>query len=215
MKVISIEFGQVTWIVDISMSPGRMYFPEALQKINTRYSFVRSPNLNEILSQEPNVVFEHGKFGDHVIKKFSVHTDGFLVNSQAGTDVTDRFLDDLMDWLKEEYEATELDINNSYRVYDSHLVVQLDVDLAPRMEFINFVSSQIEKQRESYGLTPLEYVASGFMLSADGTASNLAPASFTIERRAKQPFKNNLYYSTAPLRTNDHIKLLEDIEASI
>ena len=120
-----------------------------------------------------------------------------------------------MDWLKEEYEATELDINDSYRVYDSHLVVQLDFDLAPRMEFINFVSSQIEKQRESYGLTPLEYVASGFMLSADGTASNLAPVSFTIERRAKQPFKNNLYYSTAPLRTNDHIKLLEDIEASI
>ena len=215
MKVVSIEFGQVTWIVDISMPPGRMYFPESLQKINTRYGFVRGPDLNEMLSQEPNVVFEHGRFGDHVIKKFSIHTDGFLVNSEAGTDIADGFLDDLMDWIKEEFGAAKLDINDSFRIYDSHLVIQLEVDLASQMEFTNFVSSKIAKQRESYGLTPSEYMVSGFILSAEGNAPNLSPPSFTIERRRGQPFKNNLFLSNAPLRTGDHIKLLEDIEASI
>jgi len=215
MKLISIEFGQVTWIVDVSMSPGQLYLPEALQKIQARYGFVRAPNLDELLSQQPNVVFEHGKFGDHVIQKLSIHTDGFLANSQAGTDTTERFLDDLVSWSKEEFGAVELDINDSFKVYDSHLVVQLEVDLASQLKFANFVSSQIEKQRESYGLTPSEYVASGFILSADGTPTNLAPAPFTIERRRGQPFKNNLYITNAPLRTGDHIKLLEDIEASI
>ena len=215
MKVTSIEFGQVTWIVDVSMSPGRMYFPEALQKIQERYGFVKAPNINELLSPQPNTVFEHGKFGDHVIQKFSIHTDGFLANSQAGTDATEQFLDDLLNWSKEEFGAVELDINDSYRVYDSHLMAQLDINFMRQMKFTNFISSQIEKKRESYGLTPFEYVASGFVLSSDNFTSNLAPTSFTIERRAGQPFKNNLYLSKAPLRTNDHIKLLENIEASI
>jgi hypothetical protein len=168
-----------------------------------------------VLSPHPSFVFEHGKFGDHVIQKFSIHTDGFVTNSQAGTEVSEEFLNDLMDWSKKEFGFKEFNINDSFKDYDSHLIVQLDVNFAQHMEFTNFVSSQIEKQREDYKLTPSEYTASGFILSTDSTESRSTPASFTIERKKGQPFKNNLYLSTAPLRTGDHIKLLEDIEASI
>jgi hypothetical protein len=38
---------------------------------------------------------------------------------------------------------------------------------------------------------------------------------FLIERRAGEPYSKNRYFSSAPLRTIDHVRVLEQIEKSI
>ena len=90
MKLINIDFGQVTWLVDLSIPPGSVYLPEALEKIRERYKFVRCPEAADIINPDANIVFEHGKYDSSVIRKFSMHNDGLIAESQAGTEQTEK-----------------------------------------------------------------------------------------------------------------------------
>lgn len=213
MKLISIEFGQVTWIVDLVLPSGNIYFPETIVAIKNRYKFVTAPNIETLLLQQPNVVFEHGKFGDAVIRKFSTHNDGMIAETQAGTNNAEEFLDDLVKWACDEYGGTVLEINDTYRVYDSHLIVQMEINLEEKMAFLNFINDELSSQIKDYGIIPLDYHASGFSLSTDNSkVHGLSTSPFRVDRRTGQRFSNNLYYCSAPLKTADHIHLLEKIE---
>jgi hypothetical protein len=48
-----------------------------------------------------------------------------------------------------------------------------------------------------------------------GITANGPPPKFILERRAGIPFDKERYYSSAPIKTQDHITLLEEIERSI
>lgn len=39
--------------------------------------------------------------------------------------------------------------------------------------------------------------------------------NFVIERRAKAPFSQNRYFCSAPIKTSDHVRVLEEIERAI
>ena len=213
MKVITIEFGQVTWIVDLAIPSGKLYFPEAVTAIQTRYKFVNAPSMDMILSQRPNIIFEHGKFGDAIIRKFSTHTDGMVVETSAGTKHAEEFLDDFVKWASEELSATVLNINDIYRIYDSHLVVQMNINLDEKMEFVKFISNELSSYIKDYEVVPLDYHVSGFSLSTDlSTTHGPSTSPFRIDRRDGQRLSNNLYYCTAPLKTADHIRVLEKID---
>lgn len=216
MKLISTEFAQVTWIVNLSVTQGGLYVPEAIAMLNSRYRFVKSPAVEDLLNQRPNAVFEHGKFGDSVIRKFSLHSDGMISESQAGTEAAEQFLEDFVSWSKDAFGVVELDINESYKMYDSNLVAQMQIDLPEKMGFLRFICDNIETTLKQYREGIPEYQAAGFSLSSDSAGiAGVAPAPFQIERRVGQPFSNNLYFSSAPLRTRDHAKLLEMIESAI
>ena len=213
MKLISVEFGQVTWIFDLVVQGGNVYAPEALTAIKDRYKFVTVPSLETVLSQQSNFVFEHGKFVDSVIRKFSTHNDGMVAETSAGTNNAEEFLDDFVKWSCEKFGATVLEINDAYRVYDSHLIVQMEIDLEEKMAFIKFINDELSSEIKNYGIIPLDYHASGFSLSTDSAeVRGLSTSSFRIDRRIGQRFSNNLYYCTAPLKTADHIRLLGKIE---
>jgi len=213
MKLISVEFGQVTWIVDLAVPSGNVYLPAAIAAIKDRYKFVNVPSLEVLLAQNPNIVFEHGKFVDSVIRKFSSHNDGMVAETSAGTNNAEEFLDDFVKWSCKEFGATVLEINDAYRFYDSHLIVQMEIDLEEKMAFIKFITDELSSEIKNYGIIPLDYHASGFSLSTDNTeVRGLSTTSFRIDRRIGQRFSNNLYYCTAPLKTADHIRLLGKIE---
>ena len=53
MKIASVEFGQVTWLVNVSSPTGDLYLPEALAKLVQKYSFLKSPQAEEFLAALP------------------------------------------------------------------------------------------------------------------------------------------------------------------
>ena len=213
MKVASIDFGQVTWIVDLNLPTGRLYLPEALRKLVERYEFVHHPSIDQMLMDNFIPVFQHGRFGDSVIRKFSMHNDGLIAESAAGTECADDFLDDLIKWMKTEYGMAILNINDDFRIYDSNLLVQLNIDIQSKISSLEFISNIINNNLKSYGINNENYLPSGFYLSTDAGESGKRPsARFVLERRIGKPFKSNLYVSSAPLKTRDHEQLLEQME---
>jgi hypothetical protein len=60
---------------------------------------------------------------------------------------------------------------------------------------------------------PFETV--GVTLTFDSTQSKQLFTPFQIQRLAETPFSQKKYYSGAPLKTADHIQLIDDFEASL
>ena len=53
------------------------------------------------------------------------------------------------------------------------------------------------------------------LLNVDTSQTKAAPAIFSIERRAEIPFAENTYFSSAPLRSAEHIEIVKAFEASL
>jgi hypothetical protein len=67
----------------------------------------------------------------------------------------------------------------------------------------------------TYGIS-IETKLKRLALNADPTAvPSLLFTEFFLERRVQRPYAENRYQSGAPLRTEDHIALLETIENTL
>ena len=62
---------------------------------------------------------------------------------------------------------------------------------------------------------PINYEPTGIILNLDQSTTKLAPVFFTLERRAEVPFTDNKYFSSAPLSTQDHIGILQEVEKAL
>ena len=49
----------------------------------------------------------------------------------------------------------------------------------------------------------------------DISQTKLNPGFFSIERRAEVPFSEDTYFSQAPLRTTEHLELIQEFEAAL
>lgn len=75
--------------------------------------------------------------------------------------------------------------------------------ISPAMQSENGVNREAEFERIAFAFDPTQLPASQV-----GQVNG-----FVLERRAEHPFSENRYFSAAPLRTGDHIKVLEQIGA--
>jgi hypothetical protein len=88
-----------------------------------------------------------------------------------------------------------------------------------KLSRINPVLNEITQQIEN---SLADSLKQGFIVdttaiavAVDITQVNIQPAKFTIERRAGSPYFENIYFSSAPLRTVLHLELVEKFEKSI
>jgi hypothetical protein len=61
-------------------------------------------------------------------------------------------------------------------------------------------------------LTGVTYTPFGFTLAADPLLGTRKPADFRLERELGKALEQGRYYSLAPFQTEDHLKLLQDLE---
>lgn len=216
MKVLSIEFGQVSWIFDVSLPNGGLYLPESVPKLLEKYGFVKFPTTDELLAESTNAAFEHGTYSKILIRKFAIYNDGLVAESKAGNEAARDFLDDFMDWAKVEFGATVSGVDEPYRIYDSRMIVQMDMDLQAQMKFTSPILEQLQEHMVDYGLPKEDYDIYGFSLQTDQTSiTNKYTSPFRVERRIGKAFDKNVYFCAAPLKTNDHESLLRKLERFI
>lgn len=161
-------------------------------------------------------LFNHGVFDGVGINEFGIYSDGILVASRANTDILDAFLDDLMSWARQELGIIETGVPPRERHYESALVVSLRINESRSFPFSNILCSALTRYQESYGLKPFDFSFGAFSVATDTTAyGGRKPIPFTIARRVNVPFDANVFYATAPLKTADHIALLEALESEM
>jgi hypothetical protein len=186
--------------------------------IRSRYEFQVSPTLSPEDGPAVALAFHSGKFAfadpTFGIGLLVMEPNGDAVQAMT-TDQCELILNDLV---------SALDANFGYRLagsikkrsFVSNVVVEFDAGLETYMGKLGAMAAAINAARDP-GETPfaikrIAFGAPNFHAPPD-QISTIEGGDFIIERRAGIKFETNRCFCSAPRRTNDHVALLERIEA--
>jgi hypothetical protein len=131
------------------------------------------------------------------------------------TEDADIILDDIISLMEGTYGFHDL-AKRGDRVYGSSLIVEFDEAVEQYISVFEGIEKLITPAYKSAFNIKQEVKIERFAFACDPTELPAAKAqfvaSFTIERRAGHPFDENRYFCGAPLKTSDHIALIEAIE---
>lgn len=176
-----------------------------------RYQFQKHPSGDEFLSD--NLAFQHGVFEEVGINDLTVYHDGLIVASRASTDLLDKFIEDLSQFAEQEFGIAHVDVPPHERHYESAVVVRMSIREQVAAPWATGLKKHLTSCQASYGLRPFEFALSAIQVAHDPLSSGgRQPIPFTLARRVNTPFDADIYYSSAPLRTEDHVRALEILE---
>jgi hypothetical protein len=225
MRVVSIGTARVGFLkpIDEILPLESAYPPQVAKSVAERYSFQNPPDFAQPWSafREKGMEFLMGRFefqgSTRHIENLRVLGDGLIVTA-PGTDVGEAFIADLLAWGAETQGFRVHDDINDRLAFLSQLIVEFDASLDRAISaFAALSGACADLFKATYGLE-VDLRAYGFSLNYDrtgisGRLSNLS--LFGFERRAGEPYNTNRLFCQAPLRTKDHIKLLEIVESTL
>ncbi len=191
---------------------GQLYLPNLVAGLVKRYKFLGAPQSFKDFETD-QVEFKHGIFQGSAIETLQIYNDGVAVKSNSDTDVIDAFIADLLDWTTKKLGISVFSSRSINRIYDSQLIVEAAQELLKSLSAQARLGSRVrEMVLENTGLDT-EYHWAGFVLAPDQIKlSSIEPSSFRFERWFSSEFELNQYFSAAPLRTKQHIDILENLE---
>lgn len=216
MKVITVEGGRILDLVPTEEFRSRrgLYLPEFVQEIMARYGFMAGPT-NLVEAAKAGAKFEQGKFtvdGETVVlKELSIYSDG-LITDAYDTRFAEIAMDDFTQWATEKF-GFQARTSPSHRTYTSAVICQFDKAIEPALGKLARLSELFSRAlKDSYGW---DYKYNLFRLGFNvdpKTIPHLRATNFLFERRVQVEYSTERYFCVAPLRTDDHIQLLKQIE---
>lgn len=182
-----------------------------------RYGFIKVPTTLEEYDETKGVTFQHGKFSiktadgvrEIVIESFQVYNNGLVADTRSNTDDAEQFLEDVIAWANKAYQILIPENQTITNIYLSNLEISLTTPLPSHIPSASLAEKEISRYLNQYGIKHDPYEATGLTLHFDKTLSpNSALTGFTLARREGVPFATGLYFSSAPLKTADHIAML-------
>jgi hypothetical protein len=221
MKVIASVQGLAAVRVSIEevTPPSNPPLINIVSGLHSFFDFAVAPPRESLGAGAP-LVFQGGKILDGEkaigIQQLVVLPDGDLVASST-TDFAERGLDALVAYLNTEF-GYRLEGKSARRYYVSTVVVEFEKPFSEIIPSIGAVQKLISRSNGKDD--PFQILRLSFSKGTGGMpnpqSSNpldgMEKADFLIERRAGAPFSANRFFCSAPMRTNDHIKVLEEIE---
>ncbi len=217
MRIIAYESSRATLlfpleeVVPIGGANGR----QLVDEIKERYQFLRMPDLATIRPQEgaqQGYKFEAGRFENANIIEFSIFTDG-LVGTASTTEIAEAFLNDLVQWIRERFGFREFTVEPR-RLYHSQVVVEFDhklSNLIPKFQgIISCITARLSPIYKIDTLVDLSRI--DFEWDKTVVTLPVPVPRFIIERRVGTPFDRERFFSSAPMKTSDHVQVLEEIE---
>lgn len=214
MEKLKIISARSTWLFDIDdLNPrGRNILGELIDWAKIRYNFSASPSSPADLDKESKgLVFKGGSFpiGDETIHvEVSVFTDGLAGNSYSSTRDTEAFLEDMLNSAAKEFSLKYKPDMIRNKVPLSELDVRLDQPISR----LNSKLESFAKKISAISPIPADFQAGGIGFWADTSQSALKLSAFAIERKVNAPFSENRFYSRASLHTDDHLRLIGELE---
>lgn len=219
MELISVQRARSMWFFDsYELNPrGKDIGSDLLDWLKDAYQFTKSPSSPSDLDETKGLVFTGGQFQAReeifLAIELRIYNDGVIADTRSSTDDTDLFLADVFQSAAKEFSLPYRHEIIRKKMYVSELNVRTDRKLTtinPRLTEFASKLSELQGMRSLPGTTSLVELC-GLSFWADG-APNPTVQSFRFERKHGTGFSEDRYYSIAPLRTTNHLKMLEDLE---
>jgi hypothetical protein len=160
-----------------------------------------------------SIDFYHGLFGGTAIAKLSIFPDGISIDAKSNSGLLDQFLDDLLQWSRSELGISTVQTYRFGRLYQSDIVFHSDKDILVPFEGVAQMQSMLNKKFLETSKVDINWRPVGWSLGYDPIdVGSVKPNPFHVARRVGTDYSLNHYFSTAPLRTSDHIELIEALE---
>lgn len=190
------------------------YLPEIIAGVRMKYGFVSAPDADPT---DNSFMFLQGKYQSES-ESFGV---GMLLMEPYGdlaqtvtTDQAETFLTDFTRYLDETF-GYRLTKSVKRKSYVSNIVVEFDGPIESASETLTKIGALVQEifpVGADVGLKRLAFGNAVLKPTVD-QITQAENADFLIERRAGSPYEANRYYCSAPLRSREHVQLLERIEA--
>jgi len=214
MRLLSINLARSIWMFPIAeLNPRGRHLYQVYQSIIEKYRFTDYPkvisevNLQEGIKIQNGVIEKTDK--EPVSVNLTIYNDGLLAETRSSTTDSDAFLEDLLVWLSGEFDLSYEPEMIRTKVYVSELHIRMEQKLEVLNPSLEEFSKELSLKVPGYGEISLE--ASGISFWTDPSKVGRA-TPFRLERQEGMPFKENRYYSMAPLPTELHLEMLEEFE---
>lgn len=212
MKLLAIEMSRITSLFRMTRPSGQPYLPFVVAAAEERYNFAKIPDsIDELIGNR--IEFRHGLFEGSAIESVDVYDDGIIVASRTDTDVLDKFIEDFVEWLKNDHDHTMIRTHRISKVYSSTLLVESDRDMFKPFQAYAEICHMIENGLKESSNLEVVYENFGLALSSDQTKNpDLKPVPFRFERKEGVEFSYHQFYAVAPLKTGQHLQVLHQLE---
>lgn len=218
MKLLSVDLARVLWFMRASdINPRGLnlwltFFPALIE----RYGFSSYPRKEDILdpNKEPGEKFIGGTFrnsqGQDVMLNFTSFDDGFLADTRSSTRDSEAFLVDLSEWAVNEFGLVFRPDMIQRRGYVSTLFVRPEHSFSGLRPELKIIADRLSTL-VAIPDTLIEYQPSGFSMNPISSTS-IKPSSFIFEPAVDASASENRYFSRAPVHTDIHLELLNELE---
>ncbi|MEK6287947.1 MAG: hypothetical protein AABO57_19680 [Acidobacteriota bacterium] len=221
MRIISIDSARAGLVIPFAeILPLTGVDPRDIcDAIAERYSFADEPDFSEGLqsTRENGLVFEVGKLksGSHGAIDKLVITGEMVVGWATPTDVAKEFMQDLLNWGASSQGWRVTPTLFESLVFLSQITVEFDAPMGKLIRKLEALSGMFQNVFNRSYNSNQQIDFAGLFFNYDRTYLT-APlnqlSSFGIDRKLGAAFDTNRFFCTAPVQTQDHIKLLEEIE---
>lgn len=182
-----------------------IFLPNLAGRIRTKFEFVDGPVTAAEFSAE-NVTFRLGHYGPTIIQEMIIYPNGISCQSAFPTEDLQEACQVALDLIR-----PALDLRWFYK---SEMEVQLEEGFEAFVSPLGAIASILRPSIEKAGFEGAEYGPFGLILGDQPLESDVPkPGRFVLEWRVGHPKSENIFFSSAPLSTREHLHALGQIEA--
>ena len=214
MEIISIALARRVALFEVpSADPtGRTSLPEAVAAVAARYSFGKGPHSLEEMDFSKGIEFTVGKLDTINIDKMTLFGNGVVVDTRSSTKDCTAVVDDLLDFFRKSFQA-RLTVTRWMTL--SNIIFRSELKLGNLHPILGRIAERVNAAIARDFGQAVTAEPHAITIGPDLSQIKLQPTLFTVERRADTPFSAKVYFSAAPLQTEEHKEALADFEAAL
>jgi len=201
------------WVEAVELAPrNQVGLVPLCERLRERYAFLQAPKALEDfnIASENGIRFASGRYETIAIEKLALFVNGIVVETRSSTDDCDALAADFLQWVQAQVNSGPPRLGRKLYFsqlvfYGNHLFGRFSEDLT---DLSQWASERIGETME----TTLPYSLSHIQFDFDQLTYKINPGSIIVARRDNAGFSEDKYFSSAPLRTADHVEFLKRFE---
>jgi hypothetical protein len=217
MNLASVSLARYYGLVqieDLNLG-GTVYLPEVGAALVQRYGFLKYPTKPEEFNEGKGIEFLNGRLGKRVIDKLMIIDSGVYLDTQIDTAASEELWYELMNWAVETFGVTFKREMVKHAAYVSTVTFFSDAPMLKLNSIFDEIGSVVTSEVERNFGRKLEYQPAVVSITYDQLLTKFGTAAFTVQRREGVSFGDGKYFSTAPVKTEIHLELLEKWERAV
>ena len=220
MKILGTILARAVWVLDMQqLNPNGRSLLDLYQGIAKHYRFSKFPQHLLDFNAEKALEFNSGTFikspNEDRRVGLTIYNNAIVADGLHSTDDSEAFLHDVAKFAAKEHNLV-FDLNSIVRTsYSSQLDVQFDSEPPLVNPKLKFLPSRLKSLASSYDGNPMNFGFGGLPVWYSGGVNDGGILSFKLEHKWNIPFEKNIYFSSAPTTTKDHLTILNEIDTAL